>query len=240
MKATKGTLWTFGSSFTINDHLYPRSDNKLSQWAIDNFQDYYDKYHDLNGPGKDVKGGWPTRAANYLEMDLKNLGEGGTSYMEVEDSILRSIPLMEEGDVVIIEIPFNERRLLFSPINGKRIVGAGHTLGDTIKGMVNDEHAQSYIDYTFHWYNKISNNSWDIWHRNRCINWIKTLDKLGVKAIYWDLKDHNREHQSITEHTLGQIVDLHWSTSGNDSFWHKYIRVQLAKIGVINKSKIVL
>ena len=48
------TLWTFGSSFTGNEHLYPEADGKLSKWGTDNFQGYYDKFHDLNGPGKDV------------------------------------------------------------------------------------------------------------------------------------------------------------------------------------------
>ena len=226
------TLWTFGSSFTGNEHLHPEADGKLSKWGTDNFQGYYDKYHDLNGPGKDVKGGWPTRAANYLKMDLENRGEGGSSYMEVEDNLLRALPLMKEGDVAVIEIPFNERRLLFSPINGKRIIGAGHTLGVEIEGLVNAKQTQAYIDYQFHWYNKVSNESWDIWHRNRAYNWVKTLNKLGVKAIYWALIDQNKEYQSITEHTLGQIDDFHWSTSGNDDFWEKYIKVELAKIGV--------
>ena len=34
------TLWTFGSSFTINDHLYPESDGRLSKWGMDNWKGY--------------------------------------------------------------------------------------------------------------------------------------------------------------------------------------------------------
>lgn len=231
MKKTHNKLYVFGSSFSSNDHLYPIGEKELSKWAINNWKQYYDRFSTPD----DIKGGWPTLTSELLEMELYNASKGGSTFFEMEDGLLRCLDKINEGDIVIIEVPFNNRHTLFSPITGVRIAGAEWTLGDVIDGIINEEQAQSYIDYQYHWHNEVSTKSWDKWYMWRLENWVKLYKEKGAVVITWVLIEHNKKYETVGEHTKGVINDFHWSIKGNVDFFNDFITRRLVEEGVIKR-----
>jgi len=88
----KNTCWFFGDSFTDGDGCKPD-------------EPYYKKY-----PNGKL---WTTIVSDNLNMNEKNISRGGCSNQFILSNIVCNLPMMNEGDVVVVSNTIPARTMWF-------------------------------------------------------------------------------------------------------------------------------
>ena len=226
--STRNKLWVFGDSFSHGGGCH--FDENM--WAPHNgYHEQYKNYALEYNDNDYLSGGWATYASNYLNFDLRNMAQGGSSFSDIEDRILLEIKNAIKGDIIIIGIPFSVRQLQFSPLNGKKTDFYRQIkLEEKLKDLT-QEQANIYVEYHYHFFNKIASEGYSKYYKERCSRWKNWFSNYGIKTIFWDLSDYvglnYQKFETITQHTKGKIMDSHWSFKGNVDFFNQIIKPQL-------------
>ena len=94
-------LWTFGCSFTANYKMYHFND------GVESGDLKYSKFRGGNLPSV-----WPTILANKLGYRLSNMGSLGDSNNQIFKRFCETCPMIQPGDLSIIEWTFMERFMI--------------------------------------------------------------------------------------------------------------------------------
>ena len=208
MKTLTTNLWTFGCSFT-------KGDGTLEQDLYNN--QFKIREDDLP---------WTSLLAKQLNLNLKNIGEGGVSNDTILDSIILNWDSINEGDYVVIGKTWSHR-FDFPKYNDslklKSIVYRGGE--KDVKKWFDEATQDIYTPTQIECIKTFSvefatQQAYSKRHDTR-FNFIKKalLEHKKVKVCHiWDVESKWNDFELIVDATSREINDYHWSFKGHKDF----------------------
>lgn len=212
-------LYTFGDSFTVCREIKPG-------------HEYYDKYTS----GRTIP--WPNQLAESLNLELKNYGILGASYLKILSSLIINLGTVEKNSLVVVSgtsalrqnIP-NRVELKIDPyIDYTSVQDVKRTqelLQLNLKQIENSKKATNILfdfkhtillpmEKEFRWY-----------YDNLIFNTLMHLKKVqDIEFIFWNWGHvfDSREYENIINHTNGKIADSHLSYNGNQQLYEVLLK----------------
>ena len=165
--------------------------------------EYYQRY-ESNGV-MELKKTWPELLSDYLGMELMNVSEPGLSNVEILTNLCINLKHINENDWVVVSDTSPIRIKTFKEKRWSEVELPEHS------DVVMDYILEEIIPFEVEWKN---------WMRDTVENVFDSLD--GVHCRFWSHEIWDKFH-TITQHTDGEINDLHWSWKGHEEMF-KYIK----------------
>jgi hypothetical protein len=208
MKTLTTNLWTFGCSFT-------KGDGTLEQDLYNN--QFKIREDDLP---------WTSLLAKQLNLNLKNIGEGGVSNDTILDSIILNWDSINEGDYVVIGKTWSHR-FDFPKYNDslelKSIVyrGGEKDVKKWFDEATQDIYTPTQIECIKTFSVEFATQQVYSKRHNTRFNFIKKalLEHKKVKVCHiWDVESKWNDFELIVDATSREINDYHWSFKGHKDF----------------------
>jgi len=187
----KNTCWFFGDSFTDGDGCKPD-------------EPYYKKY-----PNGKL---WTTIVSDNLNMNEKNISRGGCSNQFILSNIVCNLPMMNEGDVVVVSNTIPARTMWFDNKEQRHSI-VEETLSD-------EENVDSVILNYITKQLLPNQKEWGRFYIKQFLSLMDELELRNIKTVFWPYTlwyPPNNPFQTIWEHTDGEIQNGHWSWNGHEN-----------------------
>lgn len=161
---------------------------------------------------------WSSIVSSNFKARLVNYGRSGGSNMLILRRIIRALPYIKAGDILITGLSFSQRFEL-PDINDPLGENFLSTTGDPqFLHNASDKQKEIIVDFVLNWVHPYEDR-WDRYWLNlfRSLH-IYLKETKGIEFYLWRVKDLHASFQTISEETEGKIVDFHWSKQGNKDF----------------------
>ena len=212
------TLWTFGDSYTFG--FACRED--CPSGKASSYMEYKKEDDDI----------WPNLLSKDLNFNLQNLGKNSYCNYDIIESIIDNIKNINQDDIVVIFKTIPQR--VKHPLNDKWKFIPNDVLWQCYKNDKGNEdftkeQIKSIVPYYTEFFNQpaVKNRQDKIYN-----HLIDTIKSKKVKVVVEEITEKERKkHQTIEEHTNGEIYGFHFSYNGHQSFY-RHIKSKLK----LNKS----
>ena len=204
----KQTLWIFGDSFST-----PFSNKTLGQWDTEycNWKGYIPKHFG------DIIG-------NELGVEVKHYGIGGVGNDTIFETILKQVPNIRKGDMVIIGWS-NVRRIRLVDSDGKFKTIVPNFIDDALKWFDNISKStieEIVVNRTHHLYKG------ELYTKVEFLNFLfKDMKLIQWTPFIWDgIRILGFKHiNTILMETNGEVIDGHYSELGHIEVSKKFIDI---------------
>jgi hypothetical protein len=200
------TLWTFGDSFTFGHGCRP--DGPTNEY-----------YYNYRSESDDV---WPNLLGKMLNIEVKNLGKCGVSNDFIIDSIIDNFYMIKPDDLVIIGKSFYQRFDIPKLNSNTFDTYCAEDLNLINTNLKKNESVENKleIETIFNYGILFSDNLLFKQRQNKRFKFIEQQFKNKInKILVWDVDgDLRKSMETIHQHTLGEIKDLHFSFKSHKIF----------------------
>ena len=161
---------------------------------------------------------WSSIVSRSFKARLVNYGQSGGSNMLILRRIIRALPYIKPGDLIITGLSFSQRFELpdINDTTGKNFMS---TTGDPqFLHNATEKQKEVVVDFVLNWVHPYE-EKWDRYWLNLFESFhIYLKETKDIEYYLWRVKELHGSFQTITEATKGKKEDFHWSEQGNEDF----------------------